>query len=473
MQFTPGENTTIDCEVTVTYGAGWRVSDRDSDQLIDPNADDANLNFDQWDMINNKATIIADIDIQHKNFGVFVRPKAFYDHVYKTDNANESPFTNNAFVAGLISESDKWHDEVEDAHGSNAEILDLFAYATFDIGSRLIDIRVGKQVISWGESLMISGGISSAQSPVDLAAAVAVGTEVKEIFLPTESVYVMADLTDNLALGAFYQWKWEQNRYFEGGTFFATSAISDGIDEIGAPYFFPWGLTPRGEDIDADDSGQYGVALTYVWQWLNATEFGLYFINYHDKGFNLEVNPFAPSYHYSFTEDIKLYGASFSSQIGDANVSGEFSYRKDYTFGFATGNVKGNYWQAQTSWIYGRAFNPIADQIVTLGEIACLRYIGMADDVFAWKYVLAVSLDWYQVLRALDVKYSMTYSDVPSGTSTDPLGFVEGIASGSVGFDFTYKTLYKASIKYENRFNSRRNRNADRDSVSLKLSYTF
>lgn len=30
MQFKAGEDTIIDCDVTLNYGAGWRVSDRES-----------------------------------------------------------------------------------------------------------------------------------------------------------------------------------------------------------------------------------------------------------------------------------------------------------------------------------------------------------------------------------------------------------------------------------------------------------
>lgn len=499
MQFSRGEDTTVDCDITLNYGAGWRVSDRDDDKLANPNADDGNRNFDQWDMINNKVTLLADIDFRHKDFGIFVRPKAFYDYVYATDNAKNDTGTNNAAafipaglpippVSPLVTDDDEWADDVEDKHGRNVEILDLFGYATFDLGNRLLELRVGKQVISWGESLFIQTGISSAQSHVDIAAAVAVGTEVKEILLPSESVFLQVDLTGNLALAAYYQWKWEKSKLMEGGTFFATSPVADALDDIEAPLLgnVPGlGLAPvvpRVGDDDASDSGQFGVALTYVWEWLNATEFGLYYINYHEKTPTLNqqiaiipgVGPVPTGYFLSYTEDIKLYGASFSSQIWDANVSGEFAYRRDYVYQGAIGpGTEGNYWQAQTSWIYATAFDPVSDQITSIGEIGCVRTIGLDDDVFAWQYVLQMSLDWYQVIRALDVKLNLTYSDVPSGTTVPNLGFTEGVASGSVGFDFTYKTVYKAGIKYENRFNSVRNSGSDRDTLSVKLSYTF
>ena len=192
----------------------------------DINNDDANRNFDQWDLINNKVTALADIEFNYKSAGVFVRPKAFYDHVYMTDNANDNPETNNAFVGGLIGASDEWPDEIEDIHGRNAEILDLFGYYSFYLGDREIDIRVGKQVISWGESLLIVGGISTAQSVIDASAAQAVGTEVKEIYLPTESAYLQISITPELGLGGYYQWKWEKNRLMEGGNLFCADGYA-------------------------------------------------------------------------------------------------------------------------------------------------------------------------------------------------------------------------------------------------------
>jgi hypothetical protein len=490
MNLKVGEDASIDCDVTITYGAGFRTSDRDDVKLSDPNRDDGNRNFDQWDMINNKITLLADLDMRYKNFGAFVRPKAFYDHAYMSDNANDSSGTNNALAGGLIDSSDEWADDVEDRHGKDAEILDLYAYATFNVGNRLLDLRVGKQVISWGESLFISGGISSAQSPVDVSAAVAVGTEVKEIFLPTESVYAMFDLTNKLALGGYYQWKWQKSRLMEGGTFFASR--SDFLDDLGAPVFVNipgLGLIPalrRGEDQEADDNGEFGVSLTYASDWLNNIEFGLYFINYHDKMPLVNVDPVNGTYFTSYTEDIKLYGASFSSLVGDVNVSGEVSYRQDY--GFAP-TIKGDYWQAQTSWIYAVGFKPFSDMITTMGEVACAQMSGLDDDEldllgmddFAWRYVLQVNFDWYQVLNGLDTTLVLNYGDQPdssnalSNENTAGPGkwYGEGIGSVSVGLRFLYKEVYKLGITYENRLNRDENPDSDRDTLSLTLSYTF
>jgi hypothetical protein len=276
----------------------------------------------------------------------------------------------------------------------------------------------------------------------------------------------------------YYQWKWEKTRMMEGGTFFS---VLDFLDEIKAPQMLgPIGsglpTIARAHDHDAKDSGQYGVGLTYVLPWLESTEAGLYYINYHDKNPTLNIdlgylagglNP--PSYFLSFTEDIKLYGVSISSMVGDTNVSGEFSYRQNLGLNAANPSIKGNYWQAQASIIYTKRV-PFCDTLTLLGEVACGREIGLADDTFAWTYVIAPSLSWDQVLPYLDMKLNLAYSDTPSGTN--PLG-TEGVSSGSLGVDATYKLRYTVALKYENRFNTKRNPYSDRDTIAFTMSYTF
>jgi hypothetical protein len=82
MRFDAGSDTTIDCDVTLSWAGGLRAKDRDLDTKAmrlpaAANSDDGGWNFDQWDMTNNRWTAIADIDVPHKNIGIFVRPRAF------------------------------------------------------------------------------------------------------------------------------------------------------------------------------------------------------------------------------------------------------------------------------------------------------------------------------------------------------------------------------------------------------------
>lgn len=121
----------------------------------------------------------------------------------------------------------------------------------------------------------------------------------------------------------------------------------------------------RGPDRDARDSGQFGVAMRYMFEPLN-TEFGGYFMNYHSRapifsgrGADLQyysatglagalVSAGVPaaalanlipsllplqvagnsSYYVEYPEDIRLYGLSFSTTLPTGTAwSGEISYR--------------------------------------------------------------------------------------------------------------------------------------------------
>jgi hypothetical protein len=90
---------------------------------------------------------------------------------------------------------------------------------------------------------------------------------------------------------------------------------------------------PRTNDRFPSDSGQFGVALRYFAEKMNATEFGFYFLNYHSRlpvlsGSAVRSADFrTAAYWTEYPEDIQLWGASFNSNIGTWALSGEVSYR--------------------------------------------------------------------------------------------------------------------------------------------------
>ena len=90
---------------------------------------------------------------------------------------------------------------------------------------------------------------------------------------------------------------------------------------------------PRTDDRLPKDSGQFGVALRWFVESLNATEFGFFFLNYHSRLpliSGISITTTAPSsgrYFTEYPEDINLWGVSFNSNIGTWALSGEVSYR--------------------------------------------------------------------------------------------------------------------------------------------------
>jgi hypothetical protein len=97
---------------------------------------------------------------------------------------------------------------------------------------------------------------------------------------------------------------------------------------------------PRLATREADDGGQFGVALRWFAENLGGTEFGFYYLNYHSRlplisGQSLVTNPRVPpwfqttGYWTEYPEDIDLYGISFNTTVGTWSLAGEVSYRPE------------------------------------------------------------------------------------------------------------------------------------------------
>ncbi len=57
--------------------------------------------------------------------------------------------------------------------------------ASFDIGDMPLDVRVGRQVVNWGEATFIQG--INVLNPIDVSAFRRPGAEIKEGLLPVST----------------------------------------------------------------------------------------------------------------------------------------------------------------------------------------------------------------------------------------------------------------------------------------------
>jgi hypothetical protein len=371
---------------------------------------------------------------------------------------------------------DDFPDETQDVHGSRAEILDAFIWTDLPVGRRTLQLRLGNQVIQWGESLFIQGGIASAMAHADLTATSAPGTELKEILLPSGALLGQIDLTHNTSLTAYYQYDWEKNRVYESGSYFSTT---DFLDNAGTTLFpAPGAAFSKTGDQTPDDDGQYGLALMFVVPAVNETEFGLYYLNYHERTHSLEFG-LGGTYHLTFAEDVKLYGVSFSSMIGDVNVSGELSYRQGLlaAVGSPFVNTDADVLQGQVSWSWlGKC--PLMDAISFSGELGFSDVVDTGEDEdllyldgWAWGYNLSVTPRWYQVLAGLDMNLPISYQGRPNGSATTQV-FTEKDDRIGLGLDFFYKSVYTLSLRYVDFLNGENSR-SDRDYVSVTIKSAF
>ncbi|WP_066017147.1 DUF1302 domain-containing protein [Endozoicomonas atrinae] len=496
LSFEPADEVTVHWDTTVGYSAGWRVSEQNQEALANPIDDDGNRNFKKGAMVNNRFSVLSEADIQYKNYGAFIRGSAFYDGAYYGKTDNDSPLTYNGY-----GNHDGFSKQVRDAHGSDARILDAFVYGSFDIKGQLLNVRVGEQVVSWGESLFIPG-ISSAMSPADATKTTVPGVEVKDILLPVGQVFAQYDVNDSLSIAAYSQWEWAKNEISESGSYFGASDILDKAGQtlpLGGPY-----VATHNPDIDAKSTGQWGVAVNYYAENLGyGTDFGLYYINYHDKNPSIVLdfnnpgpNPpaYLPSgYHSEFVEDIKLIGISFSTLIGDTNVGGEIAYRKDAAVNPAGYNNSSaairiaDTVQAQLSVIHSFGASAIADDVVFSGEFGYNEvrginnnnelpgYADLTMDESGAGIAGSVTLKYNSVFPGTNLEVPVNFSHNINGNSAAG-GFTKGQNSDrvSVGTKFIYKTQWEAGINYSAYFGSyEENQYTDRDFVSVNLKYSF
>ncbi|MHB1358352.1 MAG: DUF1302 domain-containing protein [Rhodocyclaceae bacterium] len=363
-EFKSGE-VTGSFDTTVSAGALWRMDKRDPGLVSitnggtsrDPNSDDGNLKYDRGDLVSTVFKATHDLELKYHNFGAFVRASYFYD--------------------ATISDKDNLNPTARNVLGNDAEILDAYVRGNFDLGGRNLNLRLGKQVVSWGESTFIMNGIN-VLNPVNVSRLRAPGSELKEGFIPTMMAYASQEITNNVTVEVALPTEWKKTKIDPVGSFFSTN---DFVGEGGDRAFTGFGRrndlngaagtignpashstaqlwAPRSVDREASDSGQYGVALRYFLPEMNNTELGLYHVNYHSRtpfvsGYRGGITAAATvipgctvfnvpqsipagcgvppgSYFVEYPEDIKLFGASVNTSLpGGIALQGEYSYRKN------------------------------------------------------------------------------------------------------------------------------------------------
>ena len=277
-------------DTTLTYGQAWRIESRDCRLIAiadggcgrSPNIDDGNLNYDT-DMYSRALKVLTELSLNYRSVGAFVRASALYDDA--ADNTQRTPLA----------------DASEDLAVSYTRLLDAFVYAKFDLGSMGAELRLGRQVVSWGESTFIQNGLNVINH-FDVSALRVPGSELKEGFLPQEMVNFSLQFNDNWSAQAIYITDWNATVPEPAGSYYSSNdfaptggskvvlgfgSFSDqGVDfrPLGGPYITNFQTVNRLQTEHPSDSGQYGFNLKYFApDFNNGTEFGLFFLNYHSR----------------------------------------------------------------------------------------------------------------------------------------------------------------------------------------------
>lgn len=336
------------------------------------NQDDGNLNYGAGDLVSTNAQWLIDFAVKATHgWSALVRGTINYD--FSIDNTDRTKLDSAAKGFAV----------------SNPRLLDAYVSKEFNVGNDLARIRVGNQVLSWGEDIFIPGGINSINT-LYLPASHSPGTPLKSLFNPAPMVSIGSALGRGLGFEAFYQWHWNSIVFDAPGTFFSTSDlvgkggrgiyfptsavnavmppdmqlpygwIGDtgthivGIDpQTGLPYnrrlkfnelsdpatnpvgpiFGTGSVIPRTHSNTPSDRGQGGVTFRYTFE-ESSNELGFYYYNYSDKipfaSYRLvetTSNPFGWQTFLDYGTNRNLFGASYNFQVTDWVIGTELSYR--------------------------------------------------------------------------------------------------------------------------------------------------
>ncbi|MFK0089659.1 DUF1302 domain-containing protein [Pseudomonas sp. NPDC090755] len=359
---------------SLSIGGSWSTTNPDKHFISNGNSqgvqgggsssrttDDNRLNFRAGENFSTIFKGVHDLELKYGESGAFMRGKYWYDfeqmdghqHFYDIDSSGRDTA----------------------AKSSGAMLLDAFVYTNYTLADNPGNVRLGKQVVSWGESTFIGNSINSI-NPIDVAALRRPGAEVKEGLIPVNMFYLSQGLTDDVTAEAFYQIEWDKSVLDNCGTFFGNDGVAKGCNDrlvvagldlapgvarnVGGAAAIAAGTDdvylPRGKDNDARDGGQYGLALRWYLPEFNDTELGAYAMNYHSRSPFLSVtqmrtpptaaNPFAgvrsSTYFVDYPEDIRLYGLSFQTNLGGTSVGGEVSFRPNMPLQLNTADLLGS-----------------------------------------------------------------------------------------------------------------------------------
>lgn len=352
------------------------------------NADDGDWNYNKGDVTDSIIRYSPEIRLKRGDIKVEFSGLFFYDPVnanfteYHSDNTYQPQYTARA-------------DNVVKAYAEGAELRKAFIQADKEIFGQSVSMRVGRQILPWGESLLVLFNNLNQLNPLDANAAARPGFQLSDLAVPINMAVVSFPIMDSLSLELVKPLEWRPVRVPPHGSFASTQ------DAIGNNYIM-YGLGNQHEDPNrqskpvspndritsstytttilpastgyASDSGQYGARMTYIADWLNeGTEIGLYYLRYHSQfpylsgyaanstcirpgsstlaqaavdcqGFSpqggLEPLPVdSTKVFLEYPENIDMYGMSFNTNLGGVAISGEYAYRPNLPLQIHTTDV--------------------------------------------------------------------------------------------------------------------------------------
>ncbi len=476
MDFDTGiDGLTARFDNTVRYNLGMRTEGIDKRIGNSPTSNQSDYKFGgAGDIVTNRLDLLSELELDwQQKVGMRMSGAAWYDNAYDDDSVKKNP----AFP-GQTSYDNNHYSGYTDRyyHGPSGELLDAFAYTNFTVADRPVNVKAGRHVVYWGNSLFSQGGISYSQSPIDGAKAAAnPGTETRETFLPLTQISSTAQVTDNISVGAQYYLDWDSIRIPEGGTYLGSADfLLNGPDRFG-------GISPAA-GLRVEDSlgpkhkyGNWGVDTKITIPEFNASTVGLYYREFDEKnGFWVTLDTGNPgSLRAVFPRDTKLIGLSLDTTVGPFAVGAEISTRRNAglsSVGLAPTDegARGNTWHGLVNTIVSLPNSPLWETGTFVAELSYdyLEKVTENERLFngegtancplgkqsgcatrdAWGFNMSITPQYLQVFPGVDLSLPITFGGGLSGNTADFGGTSEGAYSYSAGISADIQKNWTTSL---------------------------
>ncbi len=235
------------------------------------NADDGDLNYGKYDLVQAVVKVTQDLTLNYKNFGIFGRWLYFYDAVnnnfteYHPNRITaENKLQVGRFIPGIIGvplsvpqllanpgqllldyrpygqpvpggvlvygpggvvRNKRTDGETLREAGTNLQYLDSYLFGQLPIpftDDKNITFKIGRQLVNWGESTTLVLNSLNQANPLNANNVTRVGGQVDEIFTPVNMISLQLPTIAKLSLSGFYQLEWKNDEAPAPGTFFST-----------------------------------------------------------------------------------------------------------------------------------------------------------------------------------------------------------------------------------------------------------
>lgn len=506
---------------TIKYSTAWRLSNPDQAVAVsaaNPNVDFGDLGHKKG-LINNRVDLLSELDVSYKNLGFRVSGAAWYDAEYNKDTndyVGSAPNNQAQLASGQFNQTNNASRKIM---GKRAEIADAFVFGKFNLGEeQSLSVRAGKHTLLFGETLFLgANGIAAAQGPVDLVKAFSLpNAQFKEIGMPVGQVSANLQLSPGVTLSGYTQYEWKPLRLPASGSYFSMADfVGDGGDVLLNPIN---GAALRGNDFKGSNSGQYGLQLKVKG---GNVDYGLYAARFDDKAPIFSLNAATGQYNAMYGRNIRTYGVSASTVIGESNVAVEMSTRRNTPLAVVgdlmiTNDPNANN-ENNTPYARGNSFHMNMSAITLLpatamwqgasfvGELAFNRLLSVTHnpvsgvtglpalnsthtrDSTVVRFVFQP--EYFQVMPGVDLQVPIGVGYGISGRSAVFQAAPEHGGDISIGLNADYQKTWKASLNYLHYYGpkgpapavnvaagtyaSYKQYYADRDYISLSVQRTF